>query len=506
MTDKIAILDFGSQYTQLIARRLREMKVYSEIFSYDISMERLKEFNPRGIILSGGPSSVYEQGAPYRSIRELKKIAPLLGICYGMQLMAKDLGGEVSSSQHREYGLSYIQWHEGDQEKNYVVWMSHGDTVNKVPQGFKVCAKNQSGGISAMRGDQMLAYQFHPEVSHTQNGEFFLGQFVFDLCNIKPQWTTENIINEISDKILKLVPNNEKVLCALSGGVDSTVVGVLLSKILGLQRVECVFVNNGLLRKNEFQDVLEIYKKLNLNVTALQCESNFLERLKDVEDPEKKRKIIGNLFIEVFEHFLHQGSKDIQWLAQGTLYPDVIESVSPRGTSVTIKTHHNVGGLPEKMKLKLVEPLRELFKDEVREIGRELGIPRDILERHPFPGPGLAVRVLGCVTKENLNILRDCDFIFIDELKKAGLYSKIWQAFCVLLPIRSVGVQGDNRTYEKTVALRAITSRDGMTADFFEFPMDFLKKVSNRITNEVKHINRVVYDITSKPPATIEWE
>jgi GMP synthase (glutamine-hydrolysing) len=511
MTDKIAILDFGSQYTQLIARRLREMGIYSEIFPFHYSLENLKKFSPKGIILSGGPSSVEDVGAPYRKISELVEIAPILGLCYGLQLIAKDLGGKVIPSNKREYGMTYLKWEDQTVYNNetQMVWMSHGDTVEELPKGFKVLAKTNSGALAAVLGTvnqkPVLGLQFHPEVSHTQNGEHILGKFAFDMCGIKATWSPQNILSEISQKVKAKVPETDHVLCALSGGVDSTVVGVLLTRILGADRVDCVFVNNGLLRKNEYQEVLGIYKSLGLNVTGIDAEENFLSALKGVTDPEKKRKIIGNKFIEVFDTFIKTKAK-VQWLAQGTLYPDVIESVSPNGTAVTIKTHHNVGGLPEKMKLKLVEPLRELFKDEVRAIGAELGIPKDILGRHPFPGPGLAVRILGEVTKEDLDVLRDCDAIFIEELKSSGIYNQIWQAFSVLLPIRSVGVQGDSRSYEKSLALRAVTSKDGMTADWFDFSHDFLKKVSGRITNEVRKVNRVVYDITSKPPGTIEWE
>lgn len=509
--DKIAILDFGSQYTQLIARRLREMGIYSEIFPYSYSIDSLKKFEPKGIILSGGPSSVDTDGAPYRKISELINISPILGICYGMQLVAKDLGGKVTHSNKREYGMTYLKWEDDSifENETQVVWMSHGDTVEELPKDFRVLAKTNSGATAAihgkLQGKDILALQFHPEVSHTQNGEHLLGKFAFEMCGIKASWSPKNILHEISEKIKAKVPEDGHVLCALSGGVDSTVVGVLLTRILGAHRVECCFVNNGLLRKNEYDEVLGIYKSLGLNVTGIDAEKDFLKALHAVTDPEKKRKIIGNKFIEIFDHFI-KDKDHIQWLAQGTLYPDVIESVSPNGSSVTIKTHHNVGGLPEKMKLKLVEPLRELFKDEVRAIGAELGIPKDILGRHPFPGPGLAVRVLGEITKENLDILRDCDAIFIEELKSSGLYSQIWQAFVVLLPLKTVGVQGDSRSYEKSIALRAVTSKDGMTADWFDFPHDFLKKVSGRITNEVRKINRVVYDITSKPPGTIEWE
>ncbi len=512
MTEKIAILDFGSQYTQLIARRLREMGVYSEIFPYDYSKEKLKEFAPKGIVISGGPSSVSEENAPYRKVSELAEFGPVLGICYGMQLIAKDLGGKVSQSDKREYGMTYLEWAEGNpiyDKSTQLVWMSHGDAVEELPKGFEVLAKTNTGVTAAIIGkhnnSEILAFQFHPEVSHTQNGEQLLGKFVFEICKLKATWSPQNILSELSDKIKSTVPEKAKVLCALSGGVDSTVVGVLLTRVLGKDRVECVFVNNGLLRLNEYEEVLGIYKTLGLNVTGIDAEENFLSALKGITDPEQKRKIIGGKFIEIFDSFI-ESKGEINWLAQGTLYPDVIESISPNGSSVTIKTHHNVGGLPKDMKLKLVEPLRELFKDEVRAIGAELGIPKEILGRHPFPGPGLAVRVLGEVTKEHLDILRQCDAIFIDELRSSGLYSKIWQAFTVLLPIRTVGVQGDSRSYEKSVALRAVTSKDGMTADWFQFPNDFLRKVSSRMTNEVRKVNRVVLDITSKPPGTIEWE
>ncbi len=508
--DKIAILDFGSQYTQLIARKLREMGIYSEIFPFSHSLENLKKFSPKGIILSGGPSSVGDEGAPYRKISELIAIAPILGVCYGMQLVTKDLGGKVIPSNKREYGMTYLKWEDNSiyDADTQMVWMSHGDTVEELPKNFKILAKTNSGAIAAIHGkldgNDILALQFHPEVSHTQNGEHILGKFAFEMCGVKATWSPQNILNELTKKVKDRVQDGH-VLCALSGGVDSTVVGVLLTRILGVDKVECCFVNNGLLRKNEYEEVLGIYRSLGLNVTGIDAEDDFLTALKDVTEPEKKRKIIGNKFIEVFDQFI-KSKDEITFLAQGTLYPDVIESISPNGASVTIKTHHNVGGLPEKMKLKLVEPLRELFKDEVRAIGAELGIPKEILMRHPFPGPGLAVRVLGDITKEYLDILRDCDSIFTEELKSSGLYTQIWQAFVVLLPIRTVGVQGDNRSYEKSVALRAVTSRDGMTADWFDFPHDFLKKVSGRITNEVRKVNRVVYDITSKPPGTIEWE
>ncbi len=502
--NKIAILDFGSQYTQLIARRLRELEVYSEIFPYHVPIEKLKEFNPKGIVLSGGPASVSNSESPYRSIKELRALAPLLGLCYGMQLIVKDLGGKVSSGAHREYGLTHLKWESSEfvDLNSQVVWMSHGDTVTELPDGFKVLAQTESGVMAVIQGPGYLGFQFHPEVSHTQNGDVLLLKFLKD-CNITPDWRSETIYENLKKRILEKVPDNEKVLCALSGGVDSSVAGVFLTKILGKDRVHCIFVNNGLLRKNEFEDVLKMYEGQGLNVEGVDAEDLFLERLKGVSDPEQKRKIIGKTFIDVFEKHM---PSDVSWLAQGTLYPDVIESLSVNGGHVTIKSHHNVGGLPEKMKLKLLEPFRELFKDEVRKLGRDLNIPKEIIDRHPFPGPGLAVRVIGDITKEKLEILRDCDAIYIQELINSGFYSKIWQAFSVLLPVHTVGVQGDGRTYERSLALRAVTSQDGMTADWFMFPPEFLRKVSNKITNDVKRVNRVVYDITSKPPGTIEWE
>ncbi|MEQ1875321.1 MAG: glutamine-hydrolyzing GMP synthase [Bdellovibrionia bacterium] len=512
--NSFAVLDFGSQYTQLIARRLREIGVYSEIFPYDISLEKLGEMKPSGIILSGGPSSVTDVGSPQRDVKALTKVAPVLGICYGMQLIAKNWGGTVASAQIREYGLNHVDWAEplaaGGIQKRQKVWMSHGDTVEEVPAELKVVARSSTGHPAALKGDRVWALQFHPEVSHTESGKEILKSFVFDMCKAQANWNSARILEDLLAGIREKVPANEHVICALSGGVDSTVVGTLLTEALGRERVHCIFVDNGLLRKDEYEDVLGIYKNMGLNVRGIDAAKLFLDALAGVEDPERKRKIIGGKFIEVFDESLKQELKahggSIKWLAQGTLYPDVIESVSPRGTSVTIKTHHNVGGLPEKMNLKLVEPLRELFKDEVRAIGWRMGLSEDVLGRHPFPGPGLAVRILGAVNKEDLEILRECDSIFIRELKKGGLYDKIWQAFAVLLPIRSVGVQGDGRTYGRVVSLRAVTSVDGMTADWFHFTPDFLQNVSNCITNQVKSVNRVVYDITSKPPGTIEWE
>jgi GMP synthase (glutamine-hydrolysing) len=504
-----AVLDFGSQLTQLIARRLRELNVYSELFPFDVSVERLKLMNPKGIILSGGPSSVHDEGAPLRGIRELQELAPVLGICYGMQLIAKDLGGVVESESRREYGFNQVTWKDSFSDKvpkSQRVWMSHGDVVKVPPPGFSVAGVSESGHAAALKSSRTWGVQFHPEVAHTEQGMEILRSFVFDLCHAKADWNPPHIAAQLIDSIRKLVPETDQVLCGLSGGVDSSVVAALLSKALGPERVHCVFVNNGLLRKNEYRDVLDRYRAIGLNVTGVNAESAFMKALEGLSDPEAKRKAIGRVFIEVFQKSADKMGKKFDWLAQGTLYPDVIESISPRGASVTIKSHHNVGGLPEKMKARLVEPLRELFKDEVRAIGKELGLPKEILGRHPFPGPGLAIRVMGAVTKEDLDTLRECDHIFISELIKNNLYDKIWQAFCVLLPVRTVGVQGDARTYEKVLALRAVTSIDGMTADWYPFEFEFLRSVSNRITNEVKGVNRVTYDVTSKPPGTIEWE
>lgn len=511
MSSGFAILDFGSQYTQLIARRLRELGVYSEILPYNISIAKLRAKNASGIILSGGPSSVYEKGAPKRSIKELRELAPVLGICYGMQLMAQEYGGKVSPGTTKEYGQNVIRWKKDwIKGKEQTVWMSHGDHVSKIPNGWELIAESDNGLISGMEGDGLVGLQFHPEVNHTERGEEILKKFIFDKCGAQKNWSADVVKDKILEDVRNKVGPDDHVLCALSGGVDSTVVGIMLTEALGAERVHCVFVNNGLLRKNEFEEVKGIYRELGLNLHALDAEKVFLKKLAGVSDPEKKRKIIGKTFIEVFDQFVKKGlkknSKKIKYLAQGTLYPDVIESVSPRGTSVTIKTHHNVGGLPKKMNLKLIEPFRELFKDEVRKIGKLMGVPPQILGRHPFPGPGLAVRLIGSINKTDLDILRDVDAIFVDELRKNGLYDKIWQAFAVLLPVKSVGVQGDSRSYSRVAGIRAVTSTDGMTADWYEFDSKFLKKLSSRITNEVHAVNRVVYDISSKPPATIEWE
>lgn len=505
------VLDFGSQLTQLIARRLRELNYYSEIHPFDFDLTKIKAMKPAGIILSGGPNSVYENGSPLRDVKELLEIAPLLGICYGMQLISHQLGGKVKKASEREYGYNNVKWSEklGGIPSVQKTWMSHGDIVETPASGCQVVALSESGHPAAMRGDRILAVQFHPEVAHTENGVEILKYFAGDMCQVKPTWKAPQIVEQLQERIRSQVGGSDHVLVGLSGGVDSSVVATLLTKTLGAERVHCVFVNNGLLRQHEFEDVLSQYKKIGLNVQGVDATSEFLGALAGLADPEKKRKAIGRVFIEVFDQAISglQQKDQIKWLAQGTLYPDVIESVSVHGKAAqTIKSHHNVGGLPEKMKLKLVEPVRELFKDEVRKVGTALGLPDLMIGRHPFPGPGLAIRVMGEVTSENLEIVRAADHIFISKLREKNLYHKIWQAFCVLLPVKTVGVQGDGRTYDQVLALRAVTSQDGMTADWYPFEFEFLREVSNEITNKVRGINRVVYDVTSKPPATIEWE
>lgn len=509
MKNGIVILDFGSQYTQLIARRIRELGTFAEILAYNVSIEEIKKHQPAGIILSGGPNSVFEDGAPIRSVEELSKIAPLLGICYGMQLIATQMGGKVESHETREYGRAEISWKQNSGVNppqwptQHKVWMSHGDVVTGMPPGFNCWAESESH-LAAMTSQRMWAVQFHPEVTHSEHGEKFLSHFL-EFVKAEKNWSTPMMLEHLIEEIKTKTGKTEKILCALSGGVDSTVVAMLLTQALGAERVECVFVNTGLLRYREYEDVLEIYKRLGLHIHGVDATEEFFAALAGVSDPERKRKIIGHLFIDVFKKSMSKVGH-VEWLAQGTLYPDVIESVSIRGTNVTIKSHHNVGGLPQDLGLKLIEPVRELFKDEVRKIGELLKIPQDILMRHPFPGPGLAIRVMGELTKENVEIVRQADRIWIEELRKNDLYDKVWQAFCVLLPVRTVGVQGDNRTYDKVLSLRAVTSIDGMTADWYDFPGAFMRKVSSRITNEVKGVNRIVYDVTSKPPGTIEWE
>ena len=513
------ILDFGSQVTMLIARRLRELGYYSEIKSYNESLENIKKFNPDGIILSGGPNSVYDESSPKRDVKELLSIAPVLGICYGMQLIAHQLDGKVEKGTTREYGLTEVSWTKSVHQElkmgwplTHKIWMSHGDVVTKIPAGAHELlrsAEHIAGFISNQSTGRFMGLQYHPEVSHSEYGTEFL-KFFANWCKAAPSWKHEQVLAAAEKYVRTSVEEGTHVLCALSGGVDSSVVATLLTKVLGAERVHCVFVNNGLLRLHEFENVMSAYKKIGLNVVGVDAEDKFINALSGFSDPEKKRKKIGELFIQVFEETINKELsifKDkIKYLAQGTLYPDVIESVSSVGGSHTIKSHHNVGGLPEKMKLKLVEPVRNLFKDEVRRLGEDLGLAHEFISRHPFPGPGLAIRIMGEVTREKLSIVKKADAIFIDSLKRENLYHNIWQAFCVLLPVQTVGVQGDGRTYENVLALRAVTSVDGMTADWYDFESQFMRKVSNDITNQVRGINRIVYDVSSKPPATIEWE
>jgi GMP synthase (glutamine-hydrolysing) len=509
MHEKILILDFGSQYTQLIARRVREQNVYCEIHPFNKVPELDNTW--KGVILSGSPFSVRDKNAPIPDLSKIKKSYPLLGVCYGAQFLAQNYGGEVLPSKHREYGrarLNYI-----DQENKLMkgldvdtqVWMSHGDTITKIPENYQVITSTSDvkfGGFKII-DEETYGIQFHPEVYHTTQGKKLLENFLVEICGCKQDWTpsafADDTIKELKEKL-----GNDKVVLGLSGGVDSSVAAVLLHKAIG-KNLTCIFVDNGLLRKNEFEKVLESYKDMGLNVIGVDAKDQFLSQLKGISDPEGKRKVIGKVFIEVFDQEAHK-IKDVKWLAQGTIYPDVIESVSVNGPSATIKSHHNVGGLPEKMNLKIVEPLKLLFKDEVRRVGASLEMKRELLQRHPFPGPGLAIRILGDITPEKVQILQDVDDIYIEGLKQYGLYDKVWQAGVILLPVQSVGVMGDERTYENAVALRAVSSTDGMTADWSHLPYEFLADISNKIINNVKGINRVVYDISSKPPATIEWE
>jgi len=510
-TENVLVLDFGSQYTQLIARRIREFDVYSEIMPFNASLEEIKAFSPKGIVLSGGPSSVYDTEAPRPDPAIFELGIPILGICYGMQIMADMLGGKVAGSQRREYGRAELNVDEAEGlllgfGKRTQVWMSHGDRIEKMPKGFKVIAHTANAPQAAMYNlkRNMYALQFHPEVVHTEEGEQMLRNFVFQVCDCKPTWRMASFIDWAVNDVRQTV-GGSKVISALSGGVDSAVSSLLVHRAVG-DKLTCIFVDNGLLRKNEATKVIDTFEKhFHIKLIHIDAQKRFLDKLKGVTDPEKKRKIIGNEFISVFEEEAKK-IKGAEFLVQGTLYPDVIESVSFKGPSAVIKSHHNVGGLPEVMKLKLVEPLRELFKDEVRRVGQELGLSEEICWRHPFPGPGLAIRCLGEITDERLGILRDADAIVLEEIKKAGLYREIWQAFAVLLPVRSVGVMGDERTYENVMAFRAVTSVDAMTADWARIPYETLGVISNRVINEIKGINRVVYDISSKPPGTIEWE
>ncbi|MFW5755578.1 MAG: glutamine-hydrolyzing GMP synthase [Tangfeifania sp.] len=509
MQEKILILDFGSQYTQLIGRKIRELNVYCEIHPFNHYPEI--DESVKGVVLSGSPFSVRDEKAPRPDLSGIKGIVPVLGICYGAQYMAHFFGGEVAPSDSREYGRAKLGFIDHDCElfKNMSlhtqVWMSHGDTIIKLPRNYKVVASTEDVNFAAYKIDDEPTYaiQFHPEVYHTTEGIQLLENFVVDICQAEQTWTpssfVETTVEELREKL-----GNDKVVLGLSGGVDSSVTGVLLNEAIG-SNLTCIFVDNGLLRKNEFEDVLHSYENMGLNVIGVDAKQKFWDDLKGIIDPEQKRKIIGRNFIEVFDVEAHK-IKDVKWLAQGTIYPDVIESVSVNGPSATIKSHHNVGGLPEKMHLKVVEPLRLLFKDEVRRVGKALGIKKELLGRHPFPGPGLGIRILSDVTPEKVHMLQEADAIFVNGLKNWGLYDKVWQAGVILLPIQSVGVMGDERTYENTVALRAVASTDGMTADWVHLPYDFLAKMSNEIINRVRGINRVVYDISSKPPATIEWE
>jgi GMP synthase (glutamine-hydrolysing) len=509
MLEKIIILDFGSQYTQLIARRIRELNIYCEIHPFNSIP--LKDESIKGYILSGSPSSVRDEKAPFPDLAKIKGLSPILGVCYGAQYLAHNFGGEVLPSKTREYGRANLKFIDKGSDffsgvpENTQVWMSHGDTIARIPENYQIIASTNDVKIGAFKieGENTYGIQFHPEVYHTTDGLLMLKNFVVGVCGCKQNWTPDSFIDstvkELRDKL-----GNDKVVLGLSGGVDSTVAAVLLNKAIG-KNLYAIFVDNGLLRFREFEDVLESYKKIGLNVVGVDAKLKFLNALKGISDPEKKRKAIGATFIEVFDEEAHK-IQDVKWLAQGTIYPDVIESVSVNGPSATIKSHHNVGGLPDFMKLKIIEPLRLLFKDEVRRVGKSLEIPAININRHPFPGPGLAIRILGDVNAEKISILQEVDHIFISGLKDWGLYDKVWQAAAILLPIHSVGVMGDERTYEQVIALRAVGSTDGMTADWSHLPYDFLSEISSKIINQVKGINRVVYDISSKPPATIEWE
>ncbi len=510
----VLILDFGSQTTQLIARRVREAGVYCEIHPFTLPDARIDAMRPKAIILSGGPSSVYDPGAPRIGTHVFELSVPILGICYGVQLTAQLLGGKVEPAERREYGHAQVEvtqpaglFSRFEEGQLLPVWMSHGDRVVALPEGFEAIGVNPSTPACAIAhlGRKIYGLQFHPEVTHTEDGRAIIESFLFDVAGIEPDWSPASFVDEAIAKVERTVPEGDRVVLGLSGGVDSSVAAVLCQRALG-DRLTCIFVDNGLLRHNEADEVVRMFHDhFHLDVRAVDASETFLSALAGVTDPEHKRKIIGGIFIDVFEREAKK-IPNARWLVQGTLYPDVIESVPIHGSSAVIKSHHNVGGLPERMNFELIEPLRELFKDEVRAAGTTLGLPRHALMRHPFPGPGLAVRCLGEITRERLDVLRAADKIFIDELRAADQYDAVWQAFCVLLPVRSVGVMGDERTYDEVVSLRAIHSQDGMTADWARLPYELLAKVSTRIINEVRGINRVVYDISSKPPATIEWE
>ena len=509
MQEKILILDFGSQYTQLIARRVRELNVYCEIHPFNKFPE--PDETVKGVILSGSPFSVRDKNAPIPDLSKIKGRLPLLGVCYGAQFMAQNYGGLVEASDSREYGRANLKYIDHDNElfleieKDSQVWMSHGDTIIKLPDNYRIIASTNDVEVAGYKVQNEPTYgiQFHPEVYHTTQGLQILYNFVVDICGCHRDWTPASFVEETVESLQKQI-GTDKVVLGLSGGVDSSVAAMLLHRAIGKQ-LTCLFVDNGLLRKNEYEKVLDSYKHMGLNVIGIDAKDRFLGELKGVSDPEKKRKIIGRVFIEVFDTEA-QKITGVRWLAQGTIYPDVIESVSVNGPSATIKSHHNVGGLPEKMHLKVVEPLKLLFKDEVRKVGHELNISPTILGRHPFPGPGLAIRILGEITPEKVALLQEVDHIFIEGLRTHNLYDRVWQAGAILLPVQSVGVMGDERTYESVVALRAVTSTDGMTADWVHLPYEFLGRISSEIINRVKGINRVVYDISSKPPATIEWE
>ena len=505
----IVILDFGSQYTQLIARRIREHHVRSTIVRYDVGTEELKKLQPSGIILSGGPSSVFDEGAPHSDPAVLQMGIPVLGICYGLQLIAQQMGGKVEPARQREYGRAQLVISDGSRLLGTLpsplpVWCSHGDEIVELPPGFRQTGRTETTvGAIENAARNIYALQFHPEVHHTARGDEILANFLFEICHAPPDWTPRSFIEHTIESVRQTVGSGQ-ALCGLSGGVDSTVAATLVHRAIG-DRLRCIFVDNGVLRQNEFTSVSATLRRLGLNLVGVDASARFLKKLEGITDPEQKRRIIGTEFIRVFEEESSRFGA-AEFLVQGTLYPDVIESVSVRGPSATIKSHHNVGGLPKEMNLRLVEPLRDLFKDEVRRVGADLGLDPEILNRQPFPGPGLAVRILGEVTQERLELLRAADEIVFEEIRDAALYESIWQSFAVLLPVRTVGVMGDQRTYGYTAALRAVHSEDGMTADWVRLPYDVLERISNRIVNEVRGISRVVYDISSKPPSTIEWE